>query len=1156
MNALWMLSALCLLPLSASLSPKAAHRYSSDGDGFHLREESFQAQESFVYTAKAHFVSGQACGLVFGAQENGDCFVFNVDRYENRTKLLSFTANENGGMSAKELYTERFIGNETTSEGEFALISPRLRENQDFYFKVVLTAEQDKVYGEFFIDNIKRFGVDSKIDLTAFETPYSGGKLGYNTFASEVEFSEETIGKSAYSYYSEPYRNQYHYSQFAHWNNDPNGLVYYNGYYHLYYQTNPYAKYWGDMYWGHARSKDLLHWQELPIAMFPDNGTLGFGEGNGYAWSGSAFIYEKGMSKAIDEQNWFPNGNGNGLLFAYTRDGGFAQDQVIASSDDGGMTFTKRVFVPQHLYKGGAKVDLRDPKMFVLPGNQGFGMVVSSQAENRVVFLQSNDLLSWRNVGGFFFPRPECVDVLDVTADDGTKHVVLTFMGREYVVGDWRYDGNTLRFIDQNGIDLSSLDMVRGGKMDYARDRYATQSFVIADPSSPYFGKPISVSWWSGVPGDPECIESGSLASFRSPWNGGGQTIPVEEGLRLENGEYVLVETPITYQNAALEKQTIFQGDLALGGTENPLSSVATSSLEVNADFALNGANRVEFRLAESQEEWIGVGYSKEQGYYVDRRNAPEASKGLRAYERCYETGPLEGAEEISFRILLDHGGIEVFADDGRYPFYVLHVSSPTSFGASLRSDGPASGHLEAFAISSTYEPPAEGEGMLYLSELSSTLDMNLAKKTIIRAYDSASSPISFALKEGQEVVSASKVPEGIVLEAKGVGEALLEVSTPSMRKEVAIRVHGKSTVSSDLTFVPEGIRAGQWNEMETGIRGKSATGDGFLMSQQRGADFVFSSSFSLQGAAAGLVFRADESMNDYVVANFDGQARITKLFSKRNGVIAEAPLGDIPLDRARLVVEAEGNAVKVFVNEALKIEAILPANELKEGYFGFNVFQGEALFQETKLMQNRYVYEGGELAVDLPFPGPVLRLVNLTNKNAEISPGLYETRDGALLLEEEIFLSLRREASYRFKAEGPNGATTFLVDVSNYVPTLRLESLKLREGAAYRARLYGNEVSSLTVNGVDAAYRIEEDILVVSPENFRVGSNEIVLNGTIRATVDVVASAGQGNDAFLRGALLSSLPKDPSSAGLYAMLGVSLLIALPLTRNLLKRKD
>ena len=361
--ALFLTSLIVTLPFSnVTRSVSSSVNLSNlNGDDFSLIDKSYESDEDFVFTTRATFNEGQACGIVFGGEQNDHYWVFNVDRYDNRTKLMYFS-NSGSGMSANVLKEDYFIGNDKVTSSELTMINRRLPSCNEFYFKVVISHEDNHTFGEFYIDNIKRFDIDNPIDISSYE----GGYLGYNVYRASVSFDKINFGKKDNTYYTEKYRNQFHYSQFAHWNNDPNGMVYYNGYYHLYYQTNPYSKNWGDMYWGHARSKDLVHWEELPIALFPDDGNMGVGLGDGFAWSGCAMVYHPGMSEDIDNKNWFPNGGGTGLIGYYTRDG-MRQDQVIITSDDDGITWVKRQHIPQdRAISVDYKVDCRDPSVFPL----------------------------------------------------------------------------------------------------------------------------------------------------------------------------------------------------------------------------------------------------------------------------------------------------------------------------------------------------------------------------------------------------------------------------------------------------------------------------------------------------------------------------------------------------------------------------------------------------------------------------------------------------------------------------------------------------------------------------------------------------------------------------------------------------------------------
>ena len=423
-------------------------------DRFELLDTNYDVNEKFVYTATASFDSGVAAGLVFGAAGGSHYWVFNVDREANRVKLLYFTM-ENGETKATELITDYFIGNDKMTDSERRLVGSKVATLDKVQLKVVITPEEDGVYAEFYADNIRRFGIDNVIELNSLSllpegASYEGGSIGFNCFNSKVVFNSIYFGQSDYSYYTELYRNQYHFSQYAHWNNDPNGLVYYDGYYHLYYQHHPFSNYWSDMYWGHARSKDLAHWELLPICLFPDED---WGSGVGLMWSGTAYEYRKGDSAAIDALNWFPEGEGNGLIAFYTRDGGM-QDQMIMSSDDGGMTWTKRKLISQTEATGQDgiyhKVACRDPKVFPVETNNGkttaWGMALTGQQENRVWFLKSTNLLDWSYAGEFDAMVPECPEVVTLTADDGNTYTVMSLSGREYIVGKMVYNGSSITF--------------------------------------------------------------------------------------------------------------------------------------------------------------------------------------------------------------------------------------------------------------------------------------------------------------------------------------------------------------------------------------------------------------------------------------------------------------------------------------------------------------------------------------------------------------------------------------------------------------------------------------------------------------------------------------------------------------------------------------
>ncbi|MGI5366492.1 GH32 C-terminal domain-containing protein [Streptomyces iakyrus] len=212
--------------------------------------------------------------------------------------------------------------------------------------------------------------------------------------------------------YSETYRPQFHYTPQKNWMNDPNGLVYHQGEYHLFYQYNPNGSTWGDMSWGHAVSKDLVHWKELPLALSHDDEEMVF--------SGSAVVDR-------DNTTGFGTKKNPAMVAIYT---GFdkstgTQAQSLAYSTDRGRTWTK--------YRGNPVIDIgskdfRDPKVQWYEPTKSWLMTVSLSAEHKVRFYSSKNLKDWKlrsefgpagATGGVW----ECPDLFPLAVDGNKKKI-------------------------------------------------------------------------------------------------------------------------------------------------------------------------------------------------------------------------------------------------------------------------------------------------------------------------------------------------------------------------------------------------------------------------------------------------------------------------------------------------------------------------------------------------------------------------------------------------------------------------------------------------------------------------------------------------------------------------------------------------------------
>lgn len=222
--------------------------------------------------------------------------------------------------------------------------------------------------------------------------------------------------------YDEALRPQLRFSQLQGWNNDPNGMVYYDGEYHLFWQSNPFGNKWGNMYWGHAVSKDLVHWEELPYALYPRT------MAKDHCFSGSAHV---------DENNTGGWGK-NAMVAAFTDTGA---GEVLAVSTDKGRTFK---MIDGNPVIGKRKDEGRDPKLIWYEPGKHWVMVVFTKTDKKdyAEFFTSTDLKKWAKtsrIEGYY----ECPEFFELPVDGDAKNRkwVLTGANAEYAVGT--FDGKT-----------------------------------------------------------------------------------------------------------------------------------------------------------------------------------------------------------------------------------------------------------------------------------------------------------------------------------------------------------------------------------------------------------------------------------------------------------------------------------------------------------------------------------------------------------------------------------------------------------------------------------------------------------------------------------------------------------------------------------------
>jgi len=480
-------------------------------------------------------------------------------------------------------------------------------------------------------------------------------KLIYNllfAFALIVLSCKETTDESLKndiskkeSYYTEAYRPQYHFTPEEKWMNDPNGLVYHKGVYHLFYQHYPDSTVWGPMHWGHATSKDMVRWEHKPIALYPDE--------NGLIFSGSAVV-------DMDNSSGFGTKENPALVAIFTyhlMSGEKAgrkdfQTQGIAYSLDNGDSWTKYEGNPV-IGNDGIK-DFRDPKVFWNEKESVWTMLLV--AGDHLQIWNSPNLKEWEQVSEFGKDQGahggvwECPDLfpLQVEGTDAVKWVLLISInpgapnggsGTQYFVGD--FDGKTFTSYQKENKWL-----------DLGRDNYAGVTYNNTPNNERIF-----IGWMSNW----DYARDTPTEKWRS-----AMTVPRKLSLQKNNDVYELINYPLTAMDAIIEKNAK-ELDLAVAPNQTKtIELVKNNQSEIS--FSTTG-REFQLSLKNGIGDSLGIVLKGSEGRLVFDRTA----SGLTAFAGNFTTGvqtmfvPNLPKDEVEIRMLLDKSSIELFVNKGQY---------------------------------------------------------------------------------------------------------------------------------------------------------------------------------------------------------------------------------------------------------------------------------------------------------------------------------------------------------------------------------------------------------------------------------------------------------------------------------------------------------
>jgi fructan beta-fructosidase len=466
--------------------------------------------------------------------------------------------------------------------------------------------------------------------------------------------------------YKEQYRPQIHFSPPAHWMNDPNGLLYYKGTYHLFYQYYPKASVWGPMHWGHATSADMIHWKNQPVALYPDS--------LGLIFSGSAVV-DYNNTSGLGKNGQPP------LIAIFThhdqakeKDGkNDTENQSLAYSNDDGKTWHKYDHNP--VLKNPGISDFRDPNVIWYAAEKKW--VMSLATKDRITFYSSPNLKEWKKESEFGEHLGahdgvwECPALFPATASDGKKLWVLIVninpggpnggSATQYFVG--YFDGNKFKELNKDT-----------RWVDSGTDEYAGVTFHNTGDRNIFLGWMSNWDYATTVPTE----------VWRS-----ANTVPRELKVVNMDHNYYVTSEPIKELNS-LKTTTIDLKSLNVKGEKDLTKLIKRSDNQFELKFSSKQLKSFSVVLSNKGGEQLVVGFdAAENNWYIDRTKAG-VSDFNKTFAKRMVSKRIANEPGTDVTLIVDVASVELFADKGstvmtaiffpKKPYTDLAVSSKGGF--------------------------------------------------------------------------------------------------------------------------------------------------------------------------------------------------------------------------------------------------------------------------------------------------------------------------------------------------------------------------------------------------------------------------------------------------------------------------------------------
>ncbi|MCF7942293.1 MAG: glycoside hydrolase family 32 protein [Spirochaetia bacterium] len=476
--------------------------------------------------------------------------------------------------------------------------------------------------------------------------------------------------------YDEVQRPQIHYTPKKNWMNDPNGCIHVNGIYHLYYQYHPFSSQWGPMHWGHAVSTDLISWEELQIALYPDDRC-------GMAFSGSAVLDGENTSGLFDTEG--------GIAVLYTghtsTHGTQRQQQCLAVSHDDGKTLVPYEHNPVIPSMG--RSDFRDPKVFRHDESSSWVMVIS--AGKHLELYRSTDLKQWELASSCVLEGTgehhlyECPDLLLVPSEDSTgtaRWMMCVSLLKDDVS---TAGGNAYAFGAFDGYVFTQSERLK--TFDHGYDFYAMQSWANMDD-----GRAVIIGWinhWGYAHVTPT-----------APWRG-GMSIPRELTAKKDaDGTWHLVQQPV----AELQAYHLSPWQLGLDDYNRPLPLDGGRAHEIRMEGMAADTDLLEICLSNPCDQQVTVRIStRDLLLSVDRQHTC-CDQFDQEFASVIEAAIPTTAATLDVTILVDRSVLEVFAAGGMLVLTNLFFTSQELDHITVTGDGKRIDRITITPIRSIWE--------------------------------------------------------------------------------------------------------------------------------------------------------------------------------------------------------------------------------------------------------------------------------------------------------------------------------------------------------------------------------------------------------------------------------------------------------------------